>query len=78
MPFQSRSQLRTCFGSKKKGWNCEKWLKETPNPYCLPEKKGLAIKCKTRTKPLVGPIRTGPSGKGVYRIIAGTKVYISP
>lgn len=40
MPFKSLQQLRTCYGKLFKGdssWDCDKWIKETKNPWTLPE-----------------------------------------
>jgi len=40
MPFKSKSQLGLCFSKQfsshgSSSWDCEKWLKETPNATCL-------------------------------------------
>ena len=87
MPFQSKSQLRTCFSKeakakaqgKKTGWNCKKWLKETKDPDCLPSFKGRPRKCVTcrrmrKGEKIVGPVQTGPRG-GRYFFVGCTKVY---
>ena len=86
MPFKSARQLRACYGreyaAKKKGqsarWNCDKWLKETPRPECLPEKVGGKAKCRplrVSESPGKRKIHTGPRG-GKYFWVSGIKVYI--
>ena len=84
MPFKSRSQLRTCFSLKPKGWDCDKWLDETKDIGCLPEKKGMKTKrsCRIQRKDekIVGPIQTGKRGGRFFIIRQGLdeiKVYIS-
>jgi hypothetical protein len=89
MPFQSTKQLRTCFSKeisaksqgKPYGWNCRKWLKETPDPACLPGKKGGSPPKKCRRiyagEKVVGKIHIGPRG-GHYFFAAGVKVYVPP
>ena len=44
MPFKSKSQLRTCYDRKPKGWDCDAFLDHTPSVCCLPEKKGCREK----------------------------------
>lgn len=67
MPFKSKSQLRTCYGRRPKGWDCDKWLKETPSVCCLPEKKGLPVKSRCMSEKKDGNrtitnIQTGARG----------------
>lgn len=64
MPFQSKSQLRTCYGKKQPGWDCKKWLEHTPSVCCLPEKKGLPRKtrCIKPNERIVGKLQTGIRG----------------
>jgi hypothetical protein len=86
MPFQSRSQLRTCFSKNDPRWNCKEWLKETPSICRLPEKKGLSIRCRgcRKGEKVIGPIQTGPRGGRFFIIeekdrkgkICEVKVYI--
>lgn len=76
MPFTSKSQLRTCYGRRPKGWNCDQWLRETPSVCRLPERKP---KSTSRQKPMrrraqhvnekiKGRVQTGPRG-GRYFVI---------
>lgn len=75
--FHSRSQVRTCFTTRPKGWNCEKMLKDTSHPEALPERSGGHPHRKSsRGKHSVGPLRKGSRG-GKYRMIGGIKVYFS-
>lgn len=43
MPFKSKAQVKKCFAMKAqgkgKGWDCEKWAKETKSIKELPAKK---------------------------------------
>lgn len=86
MPFKSKRQLATCFSrelsAKSKGekwtWNCEKWLKETPRPECLPSLKGSKRKpCRQLKKGerIIGPVKTGSRG-GKYFTVSGINIYI--
>ena len=83
MPFKSKRQLQTCYGKKysKKGttWDCDKWLKETPNPNCLPTTINSPKPRKCRPlkegEKIVGPVINGPRG-GKYFMVADIKVYI--
>ena len=71
MPFQSKSQIRLCYGSPKKSWNCNKFLKETKKSICsLPNRKGESVKRSSGrvAKRTVSRIKTGPRG-GKYRLI---------
>lgn len=78
MPFQSRSQLRTCYGRQtqqkktngKKGWNCKQWLSDTNSVCCLPEIKGMPVKsrCMRSGERIVGPIKTGSRGGKYFEI----------
>lgn len=89
MPFKSKSQLRTCYSTHKKGWNCKEWLSKTENICCLPEKKGSQIsnKCRPVRKDerVVGSVKTGARGgkyfeiieKNKGKVICVTKVYLS-
>lgn len=59
-----------CFRKKDPNWDCEKWLAETPNPACLPYKKGMpppkgcgASKCPS-----------GPKGAACRRQRAGEPI----
>ncbi len=41
MPFKSRQQVKACYAQKakgKKGWDCDKWAKETKSIKALPKK----------------------------------------
>ncbi len=87
MPFQSKSQLRTCYSKHSKKWNCDKWLKETPSLCDLPEftppKSTKSIKPKTRTlrqgEIVKGKIQTGPRGGRFFLLTQGKcvmKVYL--
>lgn len=80
MPFVSKSQMRVCYTRRPKGWDCDKWLEETPRPDCLPEKKGLKSKKECSKKPPPDSdsekIYVGPRG-GRYRMIKGVKIYLS-
>ena len=82
MPFKSSSQLRLCYSKKasqKSSWDCDKWLKETKNPECLPHKANMPPlpkgKCRPirAGEPIVGPVITGPRG-GKYFMVAGIKI----
>jgi hypothetical protein len=87
MPFTSKSQLRTCYGlkakaeasGKKASWDCDEWLKETPNAKCLPNRKNDPITraCRSLRKDerVTGPIQMGPRG-GKYFIAEGVKIYL--
>ena len=85
MPFQSLSQMRTCYSLRSQGkngkWDCDQWLQETPNVKCLPERKGDVPK-KTGCRPIrkgehvIGPVQTGPRG-GNFFTADGIKVYVS-
>ena len=87
MPFKSKSQLRTCYGSKRKGWDCNKWLKETSSVCSLPEKVSSNTKIRRRRvgERIVGKIQTGPRGgkffviteKDKRGVICKVKVYCS-
>ena len=70
MPFTSKSQVRTCYGRKPKGWNCDEWLDKTPSVCCLPEKKGMPVKsrCMKSGERIKGKIQTGARG-GRYFVI---------
>jgi len=56
-------------------WDCDKWLKETPKPECLPSRVGGPAKCRPIRvgEPIVGPVMTGPRG-GKYFMVAGIKI----
>ena len=77
MPFKSSAQLRLCYSKRPKNWDCDKWLKETPSPECLPSRVGGNSRSKCRPirvgEPIVGPILTGPRG-GKYFMVAGYKI----
>jgi len=87
MPFKSKSQLRTCYNKKAKGWQCDSWLKETPSVCCLPEKKGTPVRsrCMRKGERIVGKIQEGPRGGRFFTIeerdskgrICIIKVYLS-
>ena len=103
MPFKSKSQLRTCyvrstaFGDSRKfttlkgrNWNCDKWLQETPDIGCLPErndevgaphKELPSKKCRLQRKDekIKGNIMIGPRGGKFFIIKQGSdqiKVYV--
>lgn len=87
MPFTSKAQLRTCYSLKAKAeaegktpaWNCDEWLKETPDASCLPERKGdeRPKSCRNLRKDerVTGPVQVGPRG-GKYFFAEGVKVYL--
>ena len=83
MPFKSASQLRTCYSLRPKGWDCDKWLKETLDIGCLPERKGKPRKraCRPQRKheKIKGPVQVGPRGGKFFIIKQGgdeIKIYI--
>lgn len=88
MPFKSKRQLQTCFGKelsakakgKKSGWDCKKWLRETPSPQCLPSVEGRprkCVKCRPMRKgeSIISPIYKGTRG-GLYFFAGCVKVYV--
>jgi hypothetical protein len=90
MPFESSRQLATCYSkdlsAKAKGkkpsknlrlWDCDKWLKETPNPECLPSIKGRKPKCRPMRKgeKIKSDVYEGMKG-GLYFYVANNKVYV--
>ena len=87
MPFKSKSQLRTCYGTHKKGWNCNEWLDKTPSVCCLPEKKGMPVRsrCMKKNERIIGKVQTGARGGKFFTIeerdskgtICIVKVYVS-
>lgn len=87
MPFVSKSQLRTCYGRRRKGWNCDEWVDKTPSVCCLPEKKGMPVKsrCMRKGERVFGKVQTGARGGRYFTItekdnkgeICQVKVYIS-
>jgi len=82
------SQLRTCYGKHDKNWNCDEWLRKTPNVCCLPEKKGYPTPTKCRkikkNERIVGKLQIGPRGGRFFMItekdgnkkICDVKVYV--
>jgi len=74
MPFQSKSQIQTCYSRKPKGWNCDEWLIKTPDICNLPYKKSKSKNPPTKSRKIKkgeiikGKIQTGPRG-GKYFII---------
>lgn len=76
MPFKSKAQLRTCYGTAGFGSSegvrlCDRWLKETQlSVECLPEKSGEPVKCRRlrRGERVRSALKTGPRG-GRYFII---------
>lgn len=82
MPFKSKSQLRSCYNNAIPGLDCNKWLHETPNVHCLPERVGDPPKCRVQKKyeKVIGKIITGPKGGKYFTVNEGgyiTKVYLS-
>jgi hypothetical protein len=87
MPFKSKAQLRTCYKKKfeaeEKGkranWDCDEFLRETPDPSCLPERVGMdsGKKCRNLRKEERVPseLQVGPRG-GTYFYAGGVKVYV--
>lgn len=79
MPFISKSQMRVCYSGKYprgkggKKWDCDKWLKETKNPECLPEKKGMKSKCLKKNT-----ITKGKGSKATSKKHEGRTIYIGP
>lgn len=86
MPFQSKSQLSTCYNKKDVRWKCDQFLKETPSVCCLPYRKGGKIKsrCMNNGERIKGKVQTGPRGGKFFLItekdkrgkICTVKVYI--
>ena len=86
MPFTSRSQLRTCYKSNKKNWDCNEFLDATPSVCCLPERKGQPMKhrCLKKGERVKSKIQTGPRGgrfftiqeKDKQGVICTVKVYV--
>lgn len=95
MPFQSKAQLRTCYGRQKLsrgekpssrgekpskgGWNCDQWVKETPDICSLPSfsnPKGSKEQVKSRMRrpneKIIGPVQTGPRGGKFFVITQKT------
>lgn len=86
MPFKSKSQLRTCYSRRPKGWDCDKFLQETKSICNLPEKVGYRTKTRSQRsgEKIVGKIQTGPRGGRFFTIreqddkgeICSIKVYL--
>lgn len=82
MPFVSKAQMRTCYARRSKKWDCDKWLDETKDVKCLPERKGSKPKAKcirSRAKVSKSRLKTGPRGGKYYEIKQGktvVKVYV--
>lgn len=77
MPFKSKSQMRTCYSKRARGeknWDCDKWMEETKNPECLPEKKGMPRPKKCGKKIVLGKTMYGPRG-GRYFLFGEYKIY---
>lgn len=72
MPFKSKSQIGTCYKNKKKGWDCDKFLKETKSVCRLPWKKGKPVRTrrarKGELKRYKSKIKTGPRGGKYFTI----------
>ena len=72
MPFRSRSQLSTCYGTGGFGRGeelCDRFLKETPSICSLPYRKGEGTSRVQRKGEIVkGKVQTGPRG-GKYFMI---------
>lgn len=70
MPFQSRSQLQTCYKRNDPRWDCAKWLQHTPSVCCLPYKKGAISKsrCLKKGERVKGKVQTGPRGGRFFTI----------
>lgn len=86
MPYTSKAQLRTCYSKKlsaeakgkKSNWDCDEFLEATPNPTCLPERKGSPKKeCRPLRKEekIVSPVYIGAKG-GLYFYAGGVKIYV--
>ena len=63
--------MRTCYGKNDSRWDCNKWLKETPDICSLSEhgKKGKMSSRKIKVnEKIVGEVQTGPRG-GKFFII---------
>lgn len=88
MPFKSKRQLATCFSrqlsAESKGvrwnWDCEKWLRITPSPECLPSLKGRpapSTRCRNLKagERIITPIHQGSRG-GYFFFAGGVKVYV--
>ena len=69
--------MRQCYSLNDPNWDCDKWLKETVKPDCLPERKNGSPKCARNSPRRVtrGKLHTGPRG-GKYYLIGQTKVYV--
>lgn len=71
MPFKSKSQLRTCYGRRRKGWDCDEWLSKTPSVCCLPEKVGESpsrSRCMRKGERIIGKVQTGARGGRYFTI----------
>lgn len=71
MPFQSRSQMRTCFGGGMGNTNCRKWARETKNICNLPAYKGESKSRKRSTSRVsISKVQKGSRG-GKYVVVSG-------
>ena len=68
MPFQSLSQLRTCYGKNDTNWNCDEWLKETPSVCSLRNKKGAPQHIVGKITRYVSPIQEGTKGGKYFTV----------
>ena len=74
MPFTSKKQLRTCYGStsKSKKWDCDKMLEDTPNVCDLPEssfsKQPKNLRVVKKEERTVSKTNTGPRGGKFFTI----------
>lgn len=50
MPFKSKAQVKTCYAKHDKNWDCEKWMKETPNKGKDLPKKKPATKARSKSR----------------------------
>lgn len=86
MPFQSKSQLQTCYQKKYSNWNCDAFLKETPSVCALPYKKGYPSKSRKikQNEKIKGKLQIGPRGGKFFiiternskGIVCSMKVYV--
>lgn len=67
MPFESRSQLGTCYAGQMPGVDCDEWLRETRSVCGLPYRRGI-VGNNRRVQRRKGPVRVGPRGGRYFTI----------
>lgn len=75
MPFESLSQLRTCYSRNYSKWDCDKWLRHTPSICSLPQRKEMRMKSRRlrQGEKIKGQIKTGPRGGKFFLITEKSK-----